>query len=106
MQKANELSDAFDQHFSVSQNQKSLFFAPGRVNLIGEHTDYNGGYVFPAALTMGTYMMVRKREDKTFHLVSVNFDQRVSFTMDDLTFKKEDDWGNYPKGIIRELINE
>jgi galactokinase len=101
-----ELLQKFNQLFSASNREKKCFFAPGRVNLIGEHTDYNGGYVFPAALTIGTYMVIREREDETFHLASTNFEQRVSFSLNDLTFKKEDDWGNYPKGIIKELVNE
>ncbi|MDT8858844.1 galactokinase [Alkalihalobacillus sp. MEB130] len=106
MWKTTNLTEKFDQLFPASNKEKRLFFAPGRVNLIGEHTDYNGGYVFPAALTIGTEMVIREREDRTFHLASTNFEQRVSFTLDELTYDKEDDWGNYPKGIIKELINE
>jgi galactokinase len=83
-----------------------MFFAPGRVNLIGEHTDYNGGYVFPAALSMGTFMVVRLRQDNMYHLRSKNFDLIVSFSGDELIYKAEDDWGNYPKGILKELYIE
>ncbi|RBW71324.1 galactokinase [Bacillus taeanensis] len=93
----------FLARFSESAEKIRIFFAPGRVNLIGEHTDYNGGYVFPAALTMGTYMVVRPRKDKMFYLGSTNFEQKVSFSLEELVYKEEDDWGNYPKGIIKEL---
>ncbi len=79
-----------------------LFFAPGRVNLIGEHTDYNGGHVFPCALSYGTYAAVRLREDRTVRLASLNVaNGKVTETsLDDLTYKREADWTNYPKGVF------
>src|SRR5699024_3139122 len=78
------------------------YFAPGRVNLIGEHTDYNGGHVFPCALTIGTYAVARKRDDRTLRFYSENFAQLgvLESSLDDLTCKKEDGWTNYPKGVI------
>ena len=78
------------------------YFAPGRVNLIGEHTDYNGGHVFPCALTIGTYAAARKREDKKLHFYSMNFEQAgiIEAEIDHLKNQKEDGWTNYPKGII------
>ncbi len=78
------------------------FFAPGRVNLIGEHTDYNGGHVFPCALTIGTYAAVRKNQDNTLRFYSMNFEQLGVITSNviELTNRKEDDWANYPKGVI------
>lgn len=79
------------------------FFSPGRVNLIGEHIDYNGGYVFPCALDFGTYAAVRLREDSTVNFATLNFDKRVSLNLNDVVYKKEDDWVNYPKGVIKEF---
>lgn len=79
-----------------------FYFAPGRVNLIGEHTDYNGGHVFPCALTLGTYALVRKREDRVLRFFSMNFEHRdiVTSSLDDLVFQKQAGWTNYPKGVL------
>ena len=78
------------------------FFAPGRVNLIGEHTDYNGGHVFPCALTIGTYAAVRKNNDKTLRFYSMNFENLgvITSSVEGLTNLKEDNWANYPKSVI------
>ncbi len=78
------------------------YFAPGRVNLIGEHTDYNGGHVFPCALTMGTYAAARKREDRNLRFYSMNFEQEgiIETSLDDLVYKEEAGWTNYPKGVF------
>lgn len=79
-----------------------VYFAPGRVNLIGEHTDYNGGHVFPCALTIGTYAAVRKREDRKLRFYSMNFEQLgvMESDLDCLAYDREADWTNYPKGIF------
>ncbi len=81
------------------------FFAPGRVNLIGEHTDYNGGHVFPCALTMGTYVAVAERNDGVVRMYSDNFKDAgiKECGLDDIRYQKEDDWANYPKGVIYEF---
>lgn len=78
------------------------YFAPGRVNLIGEHTDYNGGHVFPCALTLGTYAVVRTRNDRTLRFYSMNFDSFgvVETNLDALVPNKAASWTNYPKGVI------
>jgi len=78
------------------------YFAPGRVNLIGEHTDYNGGFVFPCALSIGTYAVARKRFDKKIRMYSNNFPNKgiIEFEVDQLKFEKTHDWANYPKGVI------
>ena len=80
----------------------NVYFAPGRVNLIGEHTDYNGGHVFPCALTIGTYVAARKRADRKLTFYSMNFDRLgvVEGSLDDLTPAKEAEWTNYPKGVM------
>lgn len=81
------------------------FFAPGRVNLIGEHTDYNGGHVFPCALSFGTFAVASKREDKLVRLYSENFKEKgvIEFSIDNLKNEKEHDWANYSKGVINEF---
>lgn len=80
-----------------------VYFAPGRVNLIGEHTDYNGGHVFPCALTIGTYAAVRKRADRTCHFYSMNFENEgvIGISLDDkLEPSRRLKWANYPVGMI------
>jgi galactokinase len=82
------------------------FFAPGRINLIGEHTDYNGGHVFPCAITYGTYALASKRTDNHIRMFSLNFPEKgmIEFTLDNLNYTKDHDWANYPKGMIRYMI--
>ena len=84
------------------------FFSPGRINLIGEHTDYNGGHVFPAAISLGTYGAARKRDDQVLRFYSANFSEAgiIEVSLADLTYKKEDGWTNYAKGVIHFLKQE
>ena len=79
-----------------------VYFAPGRVNMIGEHTDYNGGHVFPCALTIGTYAAVKKRTDRKLRFYSMNFDSMgvIESSLDDLTPSNAAGWTNYPKGVM------
>ena len=84
------------------------YFAPGRVNLIGEHTDYNGGHVFPCALTIGTYAAVRQREDNKLRFYSMNFQELgvIESSLEDLVASKEADWTNYPKGVMWAFVEK
>ena len=96
-----KLRQEFEQKYGKHGDIRS-YFAPGRVNLIGEHTDYNGGHVFPCALTLGTYGLARKREDNKLRFYSVNFDRLgvIETSLDDLTPYKAAGWTNYPKGVM------
>ena len=98
-----ELIQAFSAIFG--QEPDATFFSPGRINLIGEHTDYNGGHVFPAAITLGTYGAARKRDDQKLRFYSGNFEDLgvIEVDLTDLVFKKEDNWTNYPKGVLKFL---
>ena len=91
----------FGEVFGDTEGVK-VFFAPGRVNLIGEHTDYNGGHVFPCALTIGTYAVARVRSDRKLRFYSMNFEQLgvIESGIDGLKPEKEADWTNYPKGVM------
>lgn len=103
MEQIDQLKKSFEKHFG-SQSTDS-FFAPGRINLIGEHTDYNGGYVFPCAVTLGTYAVAAKNGTKKMRLFSENFPDKgiLSFDVEDTLYKKEDSWANYVKGMVRYL---
>lgn len=101
METINMLKNKFQEIFkSPAEN---VFFSPGRVNLIGEHTDYNGGNVFPCALTIGTYGIVRRRNDNKVLLNSLNFEElgTIEFTLEELVYNKAHDWANYPKGVMK-----
>ena len=100
------LIQGFRKHFGGKEENLELFFAPGRINLIGEHIDYNGGYVFPAALTIGMYGVVSRREDYVVRLISSKASNTVEFSISkDLEYDPKDGWGNYPKGIVKYLAN-
>ena len=101
-----ELIKEFERIFNYS-GKVEVFFSPGRVNLIGEHTDYNGGFVFPCALDFGTYGIAVKRNDNKFRMYSMNFVKEgiKEFTLDKLENKREDSWANYPKGVIKTFID-
>ena len=97
----NKLLKKFKELFGDTSDAR-FYFSPGRVNLIGEHTDYNGGHVFPCALTIGTYMAARKRSDRKVRFYSMNFESLgvIECSLDNLTPKDNGEWTNYPMGII------
>lgn len=96
-----ELVNTFKEKFG-SRGKIYTYFAPGRVNLIGEHTDYNGGHVFPCALTLGTYGVARKRRDNKLRFYSMNLDKRgiIYSNLNDLKPNRGAGWTNYPKGVM------
>jgi len=93
--------DKFKELFGDAEGV-NVYFAPGRVNMIGEHTDYNGGHVFPCALSIGTYAAARKRNDSKLNFYSINFEENGVMESDIYDIKPEDaaGWTNYPKGVI------
>ena len=88
---------------TVNSSGARVFFAPGRVNLIGEHTDYNGGYVLPAALELGTWLFVRQRKDNRLRFASTSFPKVVEVATEPVAYSEADEYANYPKGVIREF---
>ena len=99
--KKEELIQRFQELYGAEGDIRT-YFAPGRVNLIGEHTDYNGGHVFPCALTIGTYAVARKRTDRKLRFFSVNFERLgiIESSLDDLVPSRSAGWTNYPKGVM------
>lgn len=97
----NQLEAVFQKLYGHEND--GLYFSPGRVNLIGEHTDYNGGHVLPASITQGTLGLVRLRDDRLVNCYSENFTDQgvIGFDLDSLVFDKEDNWANYVKGVIK-----
>lgn len=97
-----ELGHRFEEIYG--RKVEHAFFAPGRVNLIGEHTDYNGGFVFPCALSFGTYLLINSRRGETNHLASVNMD--FSTTVNEKSFiGKPTEWVKYPLGVMKEFAD-
>ena len=96
-----KLLEKFQEIYGAGGEIRS-YFAPGRVNLIGEHTDYNGGHVFPCALTLGTYGIARKREDDKLRFYSINFEKLgvIETSLQDLVPTQAAGWTNYPKGVM------
>lgn len=101
-----KLENLEKRFFELYQNETTpptLYFAPGRVNLIGEHTDYNGGFVLPGAIQFGTYLLIRKTGDQVIRLASVNFDERTAIPADKPLVKQEIRWFNYPLGVMAQF---
>ncbi|MCR5203117.1 MAG: galactokinase [Lachnospiraceae bacterium] len=99
--KSDLVRKTFEEVFGAEGDIRS-YFAPGRVNLIGEHTDYNGGHVFPCALTIGTYGCARKRKDRKLRFYSINFKHLkvLESSIDDFVYNKKLGWINYPIGVM------
>lgn len=99
------LKSSYEVVFGSSDKAK-VFFSPGRVNLIGEHIDYNGGYVFPSAITYGTYAVVTERQDKKVRLYSGNFEDRgvIEFDLSDLSHTEDESWSAYVKGVMVQFL--
>ena len=100
---AEQVRADFAKIFGVEADH--TFFSPGRINLIGEHTDYNGGHVFPAAISLGTYGAARKRDDQLLRFFSGNFEEKgiIEVPLENLHFEPEHNWTNYPKGVLHFL---
>ena len=101
MKETELITKAFAEKFGSTEGVR-LFFAPGRVNLIGAHTDYNGGHVFPCAISLGTYAAARKRNDRIVRLYSANFPNAgvTETSLDELVPLEKAGWAGYPKGVI------
>ncbi|MFL8905923.1 galactokinase [Helcococcus kunzii] len=96
-----ELQSKFIEKFGENDKEVKRFFSPSRINIIGEHIDYNGGKVFPCALEIGTYAIARKNDDNVLNLYSLNMENNGKIDLDDLVYKKENDWMNYAAGMAK-----
>ena len=97
-----ELKSSFESAYN--KVAEAVYFSPGRVNLIGEHTDYNGGSVFPCALSFGTYLLLAKNNGKVFNFKSLNQPEIVTLSFDQLTTRLENSWVNYPLGVLAQFV--
>lgn len=99
-------TEKFFEKYGNRNEKPVLFFSPGRVNLIGEHTDYNGGFVFPCALNFGTYLAIRKTAGKTVKFSTLNFSDDDEILLNDNLTKRGRKWSNYPLGVINEFLKK
>jgi galactokinase len=99
-------TEKFFEKYGRRNDKPALFFSPGRVNLIGEHTDYNGGFVFPCALNYGTYLSIRKVEGNKLRFSTLNFSDDSDKEIKGLFSKTGKNWFNYPLGILNEFIKK
>jgi galactokinase len=98
-----QLKSAYEAHYQKSATD--IFFSPGRVNLIGEHTDYNGGFVFPCALSFGTYLLIAANNENKINFCSLNVEATYSLKLDELTIPMPNKaWANYPLGVLAQFI--
>lgn len=99
------LQKRFNELYPTSGGDLSAAFAPGRVNLIGEHTDYNNGYVLPCAISTGTWLLARKNNETLLRFASLNFGDTAEIPLENISVKSRVKWVNYPLGVINQLIN-
>ncbi|MEI7492300.1 MAG: galactokinase [Bacteroidota bacterium] len=99
----HELGTLFFELYGNNDQSPRVYFAPGRVNLIGEHTDYNGGFVLPCALQFGTYLLIRQRPDKLLKLASTNFEDKAEYDQSNGYINQQGRWINYPLGIFQQF---
>jgi galactokinase len=101
---SNNFTEKFYQKYGNRTNRPVLFFSPGRVNLIGEHTDYNGGFVFPCALNYGTYLLIRTIDENLLRFSTYNFTDDAEIALSGLFINRGKRWINYPVGVINEFL--
>jgi len=106
MMDTNNFTEKFYEKYGNRSDKPVLFFSPGRVNLIGEHTDYNGGFVFPCALNYGTYLLIRKIKGTTLKFSTINFKEYLETELKGLFLNTGKSWTNYPLGVINEFIKK
>ena len=99
-------AEKFFEKYGNRSDKPVLFFSPGRVNLIGEHTDYNGGFVFPCALNYGTYLLIRKIKTNTLKFSTINFNEDSQTELNGIFSNTGKKWINYPLGVINEFIKK
>ncbi len=104
--KMEELKNEFNSRYGKQTEKERMFFSPGRVNLIGEHTDYNGGYVFPCALSYGTYLIARPNGKNSIRFATTNFEYNAEVSLAQISEKHDDEWINYPLGVVNQLIKK
>jgi len=104
----NKMTSSLKQEFiKIHHNEvEKIYFSPGRVNLIGEHIDYNGGLVMPCAITLGTYLLIKPNEDGLFRFRSLNFDDTADILLQSSYKKSGEEWFNYPIGVIEQFVKD
>ena len=100
----SELKKEFLKRFGKSSKAVHIYFAPGRVNLIGEHTDYNGGSVFPCALSYGTYLLTRETDGDELIFTTTNFEYSYTSSLKAIQKKVDSEWVNYPLGVMNQFV--
>jgi galactokinase len=100
----NNFAEKFYEKYGNRTKRPVLFFSPGRVNLIGEHTDYNGGFVFPCALNYGTYLLIRSIDEHLLRFSTDNFTDDAEIALNGLFINRGKRWINYPVGVINEFL--